>query len=286
ELDIPAGSRLTGIRLQGNRQKTFYKGIQEIKTQALEPRLLLKHKLLEVKASLKTLRGRLVMDKEIWCSLHDKTFLPYTSQFLWRAMHNAHRVGHCWMHIPEYQDRATCQYWSEEESLKHILLYCKSPGAEIIRNTAERLWKERELNWPEVSLGSILGCGLVNFKNDMGRPSQSTRRLYKILMLKSAYMIWIICNDWVISRSGEPLTEAEIIKKWIFNINQRLQQDIMLANRSTTRNHPRLVATLVKETWSGILDEDKLPENWLKESRVLVGRKALTHNQLHIRGVG
>jgi hypothetical protein len=27
ELDIPAGSRLTGICLQGNRQKTFYKGI-------------------------------------------------------------------------------------------------------------------------------------------------------------------------------------------------------------------------------------------------------------------
>jgi ribonuclease HI len=242
---------------------------------------------MEVKASLKTLRGRLVTDKEIWHSLRDKTFLPRTSQFLWRAMHNAHRVGHYWTHIPECQDRATCQYCGEEESLKHILLRRKSPGAEIIWNAAERLWKERELDWPEVSLGSILGCGLVDFKNDMGRPSQSTRRLYKILMSESAYTIWIICNDRVISRSGEPLSEAEIINKWTFNINQRLQQDIMLANRSTTRNRPRLVATLVRETWSGILDdEDKLPENWLKESRVLVGRRALTHNQLRMRGVG
>ncbi|KAF8142391.1 hypothetical protein K438DRAFT_1635614 [Mycena galopus ATCC 62051] len=286
-LDIPAGTKLTGIRLEGNRQKTSYRGIREVKIQALEPRKSTNRKLKQVRESLKTLRNKLVTDEEIWRSFRDKTFLPRTSQFLWRAMHNAHRVGHYWTHIPECEDRAICQDCGEEEDLEHFLLQCKSPGAGFIWKAAEKLWKEKEPEWPELSLGSILGCGLVNFKDEDGKQKRGTRCLYKILISESAYMIWKIRNDRVISRSGEPLDEAAILNKWIFNLNQRLQQDVMLANRSNKGNRPHLAPLLVKESWSGILDdEDKLPLNWLKESRVLVGRRALTQDQLHSRGVG
>jgi hypothetical protein len=74
------------------------------------------------------------------------------------------------------------------------------------------------------------------------------------------------------------------------DLNLRLKQDIILANRPLGRNRPRLDPTLVKDTWAGTLDnEESLPENWLKEPRVLVGRRALTVSQIRSRssaGIG
>ncbi|KAF8182438.1 hypothetical protein K438DRAFT_1439327, partial [Mycena galopus ATCC 62051] len=271
-LDIPPGTALTGVRLQGNRQKTFYRGIRETKTQALETRPSSKRKLTEVKVSLRHLRDRLVTDEDIWRSLRDKAFTPRVSQFLWKSMHNAHRIGHYWTHIPECEDRAICQTCGVEESIEHILLKCVSPGQDIIWKAAEKLWSAKEPRWPELSLGGILGCGLVDFQDTASKPDKGVRRLYKILISESAYTIWKIRNERVISRSGEPLNESAIINKWVFNLNQRLQQDAVLARRSADRNHPHLAPSLVRDTWSGVLDdEDKLPENWLKGSRVLVG---------------
>jgi ribonuclease HI len=287
---VPAGTNLTGIRLQGNKQKIFYQGIREIKTQALEPRVPTSHKLTEVRESLKRLQGRVFTDEEIWCSIRNKDFLPRTAQFLWRAIHNAHRVGNYWKHIPECEDRAICSECGEVETLEHILVDCESPGPAIIWKAAETLWREKEPEWPVISLGNILGCGLMRFEDKRGRLKSGTRRLYRILVSESAYTIWKLRNDRVISRAGTRLTEKEIINKWTYDLNQHLQQDVILANRSAKRNHPRLDPDLVKDTWAGTLDnEGKLPDNWLKESRVLVGRRALTQNQLRNResdGVG
>ncbi|KAF8186167.1 hypothetical protein K438DRAFT_1596686 [Mycena galopus ATCC 62051] len=203
-------------------------------------------------------------------------------------MHNAHRVGEYWKHIPECEERAICQDCGEVEDLEHILVKCESPGAEIIWGAARKLWPEKESDWPEVSLGSILWCGLMRFVDEQGKLKSGTRRLYRILVSESAYTIWKLRNDTVISRAGAPLTEQEILNRWKYDLNQRLQQDVILANRSARRNRPRLAPALVKETWAGTLDEeDRLPENWLKESRVLVGRRALTQDQLrNSTGVG
>ncbi|KAF8146463.1 hypothetical protein K438DRAFT_1452769, partial [Mycena galopus ATCC 62051] len=284
-LDVPAGTNLTGLQLQGNRQRNFYRGIREAKTMKLEIRPSTGRKLAEVRESLKRTQNRLYSDEDIWCSIRNKDFLPRTAQFLWKAMHNAHRVGNYWKHIPECEDRAICQACGEVEDLEHILTKCESPGADIIWKAAEKLWLEKESDWPEISLGTILGCGLAQFKDEKGKQKPGTRRLYRILVSESAYTIWKLRNERVISRAGAPLTEMEIVNKWTYGLNQRLKQDVLLANRSVRRNRPRLAPALVKDTWTGTLDdESKLPENWLKEARVLVGRRALTENQLRDRG--
>ncbi|KAJ7318042.1 hypothetical protein DFH08DRAFT_715144, partial [Mycena albidolilacea] len=117
-----------------------------------------------------------------------------------------------------------------------------------------------------------------------------TQRLYRILMSKSAYQIWLIRNNRVISRDGAPAPEDEIIKKWKFSINQRLQVDKSLANRPIRGKHPALAQKLVLETWSGTLDnEDSLPANWLQEPRVLVGSRVFPQTQTRRRlrrGIG
>jgi hypothetical protein len=92
------------------------------------------------------------------------------------------------------------------------------------------------------------------------------------------------------ARDGTPATEEEIIKKWKFAVNQRLQVDITLANRPIRGKRPVLARKLVLETWSGILDnEHSLPADWLREPRVLVGNHAFTQPQPrrdNSRGVG
>ncbi|KAJ7192600.1 hypothetical protein GGX14DRAFT_379962, partial [Mycena pura] len=137
--------------------------------------------------------------------------------------------------------------------------------------------------WPTVSLGTILGCGLADFRDPGGKLKRGTQRLYRISMSESAYLIWRLRNDRVISRDGTPATEDEIVNKWKFMVNQRLQVDITLANRPVKGKRPTLAPQLILATWSDTLtldSEQSLPANWLRELRVLVGSRAFPPNPI------
>ncbi|KAJ7081745.1 hypothetical protein C8R44DRAFT_836556 [Mycena epipterygia] len=214
---------LPGLSLGGNRQKISYRSIREEKNRRLTPRKATARMLEVVRAAVDTVFDRHVSDADIWIVVANKDFLPRTAQFLWKGL-DAHRIGKYWTHIPECEDRAECQCCGTTEDLEHIL---------IIWGAAKALWLERESRWPEVSLGTILGC-------DEGKPQRGTQRLYRILMSKSVYLIWKLRNNRVISRHGEPAMEDEIINKWKFAVNQKLQMDITLASRPTRGKRPVL----------------------------------------------
>ncbi|KAJ6572629.1 hypothetical protein B0H10DRAFT_1671065, partial [Mycena sp. CBHHK59/15] len=274
-LTLPPGTALPGLSLQGNHQRVFYHSIREIKAKAhaLTPRPSTAKMLEIVRREAIDAFGRYVTDTDIWKALRAKDLLPRTAQFLWKGMHNAHRIGKYWTYIPECAERAVCSECDDAiEDLDHILLKCKCPGREIVWKAAEALWREKEQDWPAMSLGTILGCGLAEFRDKRGRVKEGTRRLYQILMSESAYLIWRLRNDRRIARNGTPATEQEIINRWKFTINQRLQVDLVLANRPRKGKHPALAPQLVLTTWSGTLDnEQKLPADWIREPRVLVG---------------
>ncbi|KAJ7929772.1 hypothetical protein B0H13DRAFT_1549275, partial [Mycena leptocephala] len=83
---------------------------------------------------------------------------------------------------------------------------------------------------------------------------------------------WRLRNERVIDRDGEPASEQEIINRWNYHINYRLQVDITLANRRPDGKKPALAPKKILDTWSGTLDDEgKMPANWLREPRVLVG---------------
>ncbi|KAJ7708350.1 hypothetical protein B0H17DRAFT_1274165 [Mycena rosella] len=203
-----------------------------------------------------------------------KDVLPRTAQFLWKGLHNAHRIGKYWTHIPECEDRAMCKDCEVMEDLEHILVQCKSPGQEIIWKAAESLLLEKEPHWPEVSLGTILGCGLAEFRDDGDKPKRGTQRLYRILMSASAYLIWRLRND------RAPATEEEIINKWKYAVNQRLQVDRTLENRPSRGKRPALAPQLVLDTY-----EQSLPTDWLREPRVLVGSRINQGGCIDILGI-
>ncbi|KAJ7210811.1 hypothetical protein GGX14DRAFT_342639, partial [Mycena pura] len=85
--------------------------------------------------------------------------------------------------------------------------------------------------WPEVSLDTVLGCGLAEFRDEKGKIDRGTQRLYRVLISESAYLVWRLRNERVIEKDGVPASKEEIMNKFKFTINQRLQMDRLLANR-------------------------------------------------------
>ncbi|KAJ7867254.1 hypothetical protein B0H14DRAFT_2159005, partial [Mycena olivaceomarginata] len=75
-----------------------------------------------------------------------------------------------------------------------------------------------EPEWLEISLESILGCGLVDLKDECGKKKRGSEQMYRILISESAYTIWMLINDRVISRAGSPINEAEITNKWFTGV--------------------------------------------------------------------
>jgi ribonuclease HI len=215
-----------------------------------------------------------------------KDILPRTAQFLWKSLHNAHKVGHYWTHIPDCEERAVCRTCGTEEDLEHILTQCESPGQEIIWREVENIWSKKNNKWLTPSLGLILGCGLAEFHTVDGKKDEGAGRLYRILMSEAAYLIWKIRNEHVINRDGEPATEQEIINKWYYHINYRLKVDTTLATHPPEGKKMTLAPRKVLETWSGILDnEGAMPANWLRDPRVLVGSRA-TQTTRPSHGIG
>jgi ribonuclease HI len=110
-----------------------------------------------------------VSDNNIWMAAHGKDILPRTAQFLWKSLHNAHKVGRYWSHIPECEERAFCQACGTNKDLEHILTRCGSPGQVIIWREVKTIWAKKNDEWLTPTLGLILGCGLAEFHTMDGK---------------------------------------------------------------------------------------------------------------------
>ncbi|KAJ6451089.1 hypothetical protein C8R47DRAFT_998661 [Mycena vitilis] len=208
----------------------------------------------------------------IWKAIRSPDISRQIKNFLWKTIHGAHRVGKFWLDIPEMDDRATCQHCGVLESMEHILLECTRPGQKEVWKLAEELWLLDHKDWPAVSLGAILGCGLAIFKDENGKNLPAAARLFRIIMTESMHLIWKLRCDCVIARDGESPSLNEIHNKWVAQINERLNIDRALTNRIKFGKQYSLPPSLVLETWRGsLLDEDKLPKDWLRDPEVLVG---------------
>ena len=134
-----------------------------------------------------------------------------------------------------------------------------------------KLWKLRtgtEMQPP--LMGEIMACGLIKKGNLPGRTDAGTTRLYRITISESAHLIWRLRNERVLN-GKDPSTITEISNRWVHALNVRLGIDCLLINKAKYGSRA-LKKSLVLKTWTGILrDEDRLPSDWTRETRVLVG---------------
>ncbi|KAF8310760.1 hypothetical protein DL93DRAFT_2140318 [Clavulina sp. PMI_390] len=285
-LQIPTPHRLSGARLSTGTQKLFYKGIRETKNKELEPRPDTEENIEEARTVIAGISGSNLTTERLWRSiLQNKNFTNNIRIFLWKLMHNAHKVGKYWERIDSLRERAKCsgtKCKNATESMQHILFECPHNQCETVWNAAKHILKKKNIEWLEnLNLNHIRACGAIEITDD-GNEDESRRsgatRLAQIVMAESAFLIWKMrCKRVIDCDEDTPQTEItsrEAYNKIFAEMDKRLTTDRLKLrygklSAKTRRSHENLVLN----TWSGTLqDEQNLPDDWTKERGVLVGR--------------
>ncbi|KAF9058417.1 hypothetical protein BDP27DRAFT_1241285, partial [Rhodocollybia butyracea] len=105
-----------------------------------EPRPATKRMIEKVQNEISPVLKKKPQPEAIWKSIRDTDISRRARNFMWTALHGAHKVGKYWKHIPGYEERATCSDCGATEDLEHILLHCKRPWCRLIWDIAKDLW--------------------------------------------------------------------------------------------------------------------------------------------------
>ncbi|TRM55262.1 hypothetical protein BD626DRAFT_372511, partial [Schizophyllum amplum] len=267
---------LVGARLMALSQADLYRNIRRIK-RAQNPyrRKRTAENLDQARWSAFGRRGKFPRDKDIWMAMRNKAISREISQFLFKTCHGAYKIGDYWEKIPNYEQRATCGVCQTTETMEHILFGCHANGQETIWELAKALWERKHPEWPELGLGTVLSCGLTDFRaSDPKIKREGANRLYTIIISESAFLAWKLRNERVIG-GGDRATDPEfhsrqsIRNRWIWTINNRLTMDREMTKRFKY-GQKAIPKEVVLRTWCSVLDEElSLPEDWLNEPRVL-----------------
>ncbi|KAH9987604.1 hypothetical protein BJV74DRAFT_841109 [Russula compacta] len=166
-------------------------------------------------------------------------------------------------------DGATCPICRQTESLQHILLECNAPARSLIWHQAKELWPHDPQDWPEISLGTILGAGSVSLPENEGPihidpsptslASRGKTRLLQILITEASHLIWVLRCDRTINQ--ETHSEQQTKNRWLKKINERLTTDMITALKIKRGTH---TIELTNATWEKALEKQgKHLANWL-----------------------
>jgi hypothetical protein len=122
--------------------------------------------------------------------------------------------------------------WGSGEYGSHPCGLPKFPAiCKIIWNLAKIIWEMKGEKWEKITYGKIMGCNLINLKDQKGKPKTGKNRLYTIIISESAFLIWKLrCQKVIEFGNGKDHSEIEIHNKWVNIINTRLKLDKILTN--------------------------------------------------------
>ncbi|KAH9840759.1 uncharacterized protein C8Q71DRAFT_829641 [Rhodofomes roseus] len=271
-LSIDKAFDLTGAKLSTLTQAIAYRGIRDRLRLQDRPRTAG-----QVQRTTDNSKGpglRAATTAELWTSIRHKDFHRKIVDFLWKGMHEAHKIGPFWAHISGYEERADCPTCGCRETLRHILTECTATGQALIWKLTQNAWRRRSKTWRTPSLEDALAAGLGRYPRGVGeKPREPLARLWRILVSEAAYLIWKLRCERVIGHEDDPEWQhspTATIQRWYASLNRRLQLDLV----ATRRSFGRLTVSrrLVWSTWTAIVgDELGLPEDWTLVPRVLVG---------------
>jgi len=235
-------------------QATAYKGIKERKPPIT--RESTKRNIELTTAAILNYTGSRETEAAIWQGLRRASIRPRISQFLYKTMHSTQKIGQYWDHIPGYQDRQTCHPCGRTESMEHILITCEETPTRMIWQMAKEIWPAWTYEWPEISLGTILGCGTITSLREIAHPNEQQvdqdrrarntkgpTRLMQIIITESAHLLWVLRCKRVIQEKRH--SRREIESRWQLAINARLMDDKITA---TKIKRDKTFTNLVKAT--------------------------------------
>ncbi|PPQ71790.1 hypothetical protein CVT25_005499 [Psilocybe cyanescens] len=264
---------IQGAKLSQMTQSLLYKGIKRRKTYpALKNQTLANLDM--ARHAVPYANNTLPDDETLWNGINDKLFPHRIRAYLWKATHNAYKIGRYWEQIPNYEQRGHCHVCATTETMGHILLECEASGQAKAWKTAKELWAVRQLPWTEPSLGMILGANQIEVHTAQGTLLKGASRLLKILVSETAHLIWKTRCQWRITDGADFAkikAPATIRKTWITAINKRLHYEMLATNR-VRYGRKALKKDTVETTWWAVLaDRNNLQEDWIRTTGVLVG---------------
>jgi hypothetical protein len=277
DLSIPDEFNLQGVALLTITQASAYRGIcAKIK---LTPRRTMTNSLDITRYVIQNLTGNLEEDATIWKGCRN-TDLPHKiQQFLYKALHGAYCIGEYWSNIPTLEHRVMCSHCkTETETFEHIMTECPNIAHTTIWNLAKNLWPAKYGEWPQITMGTIMGCGNIstipqnrqennNQEEQKQNEKKGAMRLLRILISELAHLIWVLRCDRTIN--GAQHSKQSINKCWITTLNKRLQTDRITAKLIIRKDKYK---KLVTDTWSDVISTDtNYNKNWAITLEVLVG---------------
>ncbi|KAI0656990.1 hypothetical protein C8Q70DRAFT_920538, partial [Cubamyces menziesii] len=219
----------------------------------------------------------------LWRAIRREDVSKRARDFIWKIVHDAHRVGRYWSNIPGYETRATCSKCGVIEDMDHVLTKCTAAGPAQLWRLTRALLSKREIDLPDdMDVAFIAGSPLCEVKNSNGDIKTGDTRLLRIVLTETAHLIWRMRCERVIewgSEEGKEHTEREIDNKWMAMLNARIGLDqAMTSARLTGRR--KIAEAKVRATWKGTLrNEQDLPEDWaVRRIWVLVGKPDVRPN--------
>ncbi|EIW62337.1 uncharacterized protein TRAVEDRAFT_87573, partial [Trametes versicolor FP-101664 SS1] len=261
-----------GAALDTMTQSLAYKGVRKWITRPERPRTTRHLKLIEM--AIKEECNLVVVPGTVWLSLRKDPVSRRTRDFLWKAIHGAHRTGAYWGHIPGYEGRKMCGPCAQVDDMCHILTLCEAAGQAEVWALAKELLRRKGIRTPQVSLGLALGAHIFTVLDGDGMAVVDKTRMARIILMEATQLIWALRCERVIGWEEFPdrrHAPEEIRRRFEARLNQRLSLDQSGTNKRVHKKKA-LSCARVRATWQGLLkDEHKLSEDWLTETGVLVG---------------
>ncbi|KAG6815773.1 hypothetical protein H0H93_009054 [Arthromyces matolae] len=259
-----------GAQLSKMTQALLYKGI--IESTPPHKRKGTESNLQRIQGDIKALNGSAPTVSRIWQSLGNKIITKKCRNFLWKAIHEAFKIGQYWNHIPECGDRGICPRCGESESMEHILTKCKYGSQAEIWDLTKTLWEKTNSPWKAPTLGLALGSQLVN--TERSKADRGLNNLFTILITESAYLIWNLRCEWRIRRKSDPAalhSKTEITNRWKKHIQNKIRMDYLTSDQTKMGVKAR-DRTEVDNTWRHIIPPDENETlDWRRVTGVLAG---------------
>ncbi|KAF8869765.1 hypothetical protein CPB85DRAFT_1262026 [Mucidula mucida] len=169
DLTVPPRLDQNGVKLCKLTQKSAYQMVKTTKKPAERRQTLMN--LNVTRWAAHSLNGELPTDEQIWRALKLRNLTKKISNFFWRIMHGAYKVGEYWECIPNYEHRGICPHCKVPETMEHILLECQVPGQGIIWPLARKILEKKNVEWPvRMNVGTILACATIKLEMEGGKP--------------------------------------------------------------------------------------------------------------------
>ncbi|KZV98593.1 hypothetical protein EXIGLDRAFT_700811 [Exidia glandulosa HHB12029] len=270
------------MALNGITQRDAHAAIRLVHKYHTPDRRRTRENLDATRNAIRTYNGTSPTDEQIWQATKAPLLSRNVRNFLWKALHGGHKIGNYFTNMPApWCDYAICPLCEETETLQHILFECRSAETQTIWQLARDFLSPRLDEWPSLEVGSVLGCPLLEVKNDDNKTDHGLSRALRIVISESAFLIWKIRCERRIEYEDHPddyyyyyysPTAEEVTGRWNAIINQRIAHDRRLTNKRRYKNKA-LNEDLVLDTWYALLDlADNVPANWIRHPGVLVGR--------------